>query len=722
VSAPALGWYVRRLSRMSPAEVAWRTQDQARRVAWSRRRVRPPAPAGSVPGTRSGAVLPAARQASLPGALPPPAPLPPGTVEQVPPSARQALLAAADELLAGRWETLGVQRTDLVDPDWFRDPVTGVRSDPDRYAFRLDHRSPTEVGDVKQVWELSRHTHLTVLAAAYACSGDERYAERVAAQLRSWWDANPFLSGVHWTSGIEVGLRLVAWAWVRRLLTGWAGAAELFEQDPLAQRQVRWHTEYLTAFRSRGSSANNHIVAEAAGLLVGACAFGWFPDSDRHRTEAGLLLERELARNTFPSGLNRELASEYHGFVALLGLLAAVEADAAGHPLSDRTWRRLVDAADAAAALVDATGRPPRQGDGDDGRALLLDAPPAEGWATLLAVVGQVAGPMPWWPAPEPGVTSTLVAAMVPPSRREAMPRSRPARRPDHLPDAGTTLLRTTPDAPGPELWCRCDGGPHGFLSIAGHAHADALSLEVRHDGVDVLADPGTYCYHGQPGWRAYFRSTLGHNTLQVAGRDQSTSGGPFLWLRHARTQVLRAETEDHRGTVRWAAEHDGYAAGDPPVRHRRDVELDRVARRLTVRDRLDAGPGAGEPRPVDVALPWHLGPQVEVALQRQEDGVRARLDWTGRHGPVHALLELPAGLDWTAHRGETDPVLGWYSPRLGEKVPSTTLVGRGALRPGDRLVTVLGLDAGRPDGRPDDTGPGDPGPDGPAGYQGPPR
>ncbi|CAM5456719.1 hypothetical protein SANTM175S_04109 [Streptomyces antimycoticus] len=117
---------------------------------------------------------------------------------------------------------------------------------------------------------------------------------------------------------------------------------------------------------------------------------------------------------------------------------------------------------------------------------------------------------------------------------------TRPPSRPGHFADAGLTVLR----GPG-EIWCRCDGGPHGFLSIAAHAHADALSVEVRHDGVDVLADPGTFCYHGQPGRRRYFRSTLGHNTLQVDGGDQSVSGGPFLWTRHARSRVLTADTSD---------------------------------------------------------------------------------------------------------------------------------------------------------------------------------
>ena len=53
------------------------------------------------------------------------------------------------------------------------------------------------------------------------------------------------------------------------------------------------------------------------------------------------------------------------------------------------------------------------------------------------------------------------------------------------------TILRTAPGAVS-EIWCRCDGGPHGYLAIAAHAHADALSIEVRSRGIDVLADPGT--------------------------------------------------------------------------------------------------------------------------------------------------------------------------------------------------------------------------------------
>ena len=106
-------------------------------------------------------------------------------------------------------------------PDWFYDPVTGRRSAPDAYAFSLNQRDEAAVGNIKQVWEVNRLQHLTLLAVAWYLTGEDAYAERVAEQLRSWWRENPFLSGVNWTSGIELGVRLINFAWIRRLLDGW---------------------------------------------------------------------------------------------------------------------------------------------------------------------------------------------------------------------------------------------------------------------------------------------------------------------------------------------------------------------------------------------------------------------------------------------------------------------------------------------------------------------
>ncbi|GAA5114900.1 heparinase II/III-family protein [Haloechinothrix salitolerans] len=664
------GWYLRRLSAMGPAEVAGRVADVVRKRRWRRIAAQPPAPA------------PLAERRFT-------TPLPHGTLDDVASDARQRLVATADRLLDGHAEYFGVARDDLVQPDWSFDPKTGRRAPADVYTFDVPYRDEAAIGDIKQIWEPSRHQHLSVLAAAYALTSESRYAERVADHLKSWWAANPPLRGVHWVSGIELGIRLISWVWVRRLLDGWSGAAELFEHNDVALQQIWHHQRWLAAFPSRGSSANNHAVAEAAGQLAASCAFGWFAESAIWRANATRALDKHLRANTFASGLNRELATEYHGLVLELGLAATIEADAAGAPLPETTWPVLLRMTDALAAIVDTTLRPPRQGDADDGFGLVLDGEGTDRWASLLATGGVLFGHLGWWPKVAPGDVRTaaltaLAHGATP--QRAVQETTRPTDRPDDLADAGLTLLRTRAhEAPNaPELWCRCDAGPHGFLAIAAHAHADALSVEVRHDGVDVLADPGTYCYHGEPAWRAYFRSSLAHNTLRLDRTDQSTSGGPFLWTRHARSRVLRVDT--HGSVARWQGEHDGYARGRRQqhrrsATHRRAVTLDRTARILTIEDDVEAA------QPHRCELAFHLGPTIDVDLANHT----ARLRWNSPTTRT-ATLELPPELVWTDTRGEDAPPLGWYSPGFGRKQPATTLLGIGIVGGSEHTTLTTAL------------------------------
>ncbi len=654
-------WYWRRLRRMSAGEMVWRGRDAAWRSAWARHQVRPNQ-AVSCPEPRRGPALVSV--------------LPDGTGNEIPQPAKEALTNEAEAILKGHMTLLGVERSDLADPDWFYDPVTGRRAPQGEYAFDIEHRSESVTGNVKQVWELSRLQHLTVLSAAWYATHDDVYARTVDRQLRSWWRENPFLSGVNWTSGIEVGLRLVSFVWIRRLLDGWSGVSALFDDNELALAQVAWHQQYLSKFRSRGSSANNHVIAEAAGQLAASCAFPWYASSARWREDSARLLERELELNTFPSGLNREQASDYHGFVTELALVGAVEADAAGHPLSPTTWELIARMLDAEAAVLDEDLQPPRQGDSDEGRALVLDAPGGNRSSMLLACGSELVGAATWWPPVEPGVTSTLLGSLS--RQRSPVVRGRSPVRPSHFPDAGLTLLRSAPKGE-PEIWCRCDGGPHGFLSIAGHAHADALSVELRFGGTGILVDPGTYCYHGEPEFRSYFRSTVAHNTIELASTDQSVSGGPFLWLRHARTTGVEVEFDESGDVRTWSAEHDGYMSLDPPARHRRRVGLDRGARKVEIQDLIETSGRHA------IRSAMHLGPEIACVVE----GTTASLSWNTETGARtwSATLELDEGLSWSVRRGETAPILGWYSSSFGSLEPTSVLMGAGRCNPGSTLL-----------------------------------
>jgi hypothetical protein len=669
-------WYARRLARMSPAEVAGRARDEAVKRRWRSRQVTDAA-ADPLP---------------VPAACPPLAtPLPAG--DGVPEEARVRLKEAAEDLLAGRWRVFARLRDDMAPaPDWFADARTGRRA-PDRaYCFDVDQRDQATVGNVKYVWEPSRQQHVTVLAAAYHLSGDERYAQAAAAQLRSWWAANPFLSGIHWTSGIELGVRLLSWVWTRRLLDTWEGAAALFERNRAFLQQLHHHQEYLAHLPSHGSSANNHVLAEMAGQFAACCAFPAFAETDGWREQAAAALQRELPKQTFASGLNRELATEYHGFVLELGLAAALEGEAAGHPLGAEVWDTLRRMVDALAAVVDIRLRPPRQGDADDGHGLLLDGPGYDRWASLLHTGAVLWGAQPWWPlVPESDVRTPLWTRLVgdagrPSGAQGLLPTGpRPAQRPSVFADAGMALLRDQEPRPD-ELWCRVDHGPHGYLSIAAHAHADALAVEVRVGGVDVLADPGTYCYGSEPEWRAYFPSTVAHNTLEVGGVDQSVAGGPHLWTRHAKADLEHTDGLDDGPVAEWQAVHRGYRRLRPPAMHRRAVRLERRARRLVIEDRL-VTTGAH-----DCRLAFHLGPWVVCVLR----GSQATLRWDDREGRRNAAtLALPEGFDWQRVEGRTDPPAGWYSPAFDERVPATTLLGTGRVGRSRPLVTVLQLDSG---------------------------
>jgi hypothetical protein len=261
--------------------------------------------------------------------------------------------------------------------------------------------------------------------------------------------------------------------------------------------------------------------------------------------------------------------------------------------------------------------------------------------------------------------------------------RPRPTRRPSLFADAGMVVLRDT-EGRRDEMWCRTDHGPHGYLSIAAHAHADALAIEFRVGGIDVLADPGTYCYGADPVWRAYFLSTLGHNTLEVGGVDQSLALGAHLWARHARAELEVAAGLDAGPVAEWQAAHYGYRRLRPPAVHRRSVRLDRRARRLVIEDRLDGGTH-------ECRLAFHLGPDIACTFE----GGRAVLEWTDGRGRMGAVLTLPSELVWQRMEGQIDPPAGWYSPAFGVRVPAVMLVGSGGVGPGRVLTSVLQLDSG---------------------------
>jgi hypothetical protein len=431
-------------------------------------------------------------------------------------------------------------------------------------------------------------------------------------------------------------------------------------------RQLYHHQAYIAALKSHGSSANNHLVAEVSGLFASTCAFPLFAETQSWRMLAARTLRREIGLQTFADGLNREMATAYHGLTMELFLAAAAEDDANEQALGEEVWRGLAAMADALASMVDASGRPPAQGDDDGGFALLTDGRGFDRWASLLEACGHIFGRCGWWPKTFGGdVRAALLATRI--GRRPHAERpSRPIR---HFIEGGMVLLRDLVPSDD-EIWCRCDCGPLGFLATSAHGHADALSVELRHGGVDILCDPGTFCYHGHDDWRGYFRSTLAHNTLELDRLDQCRAGGLFFWLDDARTTIEEVSGLDQGGVADCRAVQDGYRRLRRPAIHRRRVRLDRYARAIDIWDNIVSESSH------DARLAFHLGPQVGCVL----DGTTATLGWHAGDRQLGAIMSLPMALRWSLHRAERAPILGWYSSAFGLLEPTFVILGEGVM------------------------------------------
>lgn len=114
---------------------------------------------------------------------------------------------------------------------------------------------------------------------------------------------------------------------------------------------------------------------------------------------------------------------------------------------------------------------------------------------------------------------------------------------------------------------CKVDTAQIGPSYQPGHAHADALSFILYYKGTPLFVEQGTSTYQiGEI--RERERSTAAHNTVVVAGRNQSNVWGGFRVAERARTKILADEK------YRICAEHDGYRKLG--ITHRRTFEFDK--------------------------------------------------------------------------------------------------------------------------------------------------
>ena len=137
-------------------------------------------------------------------------------------------------------------------------------------------------------------------------------------------------------------------------------------------------------------------------------------------------------------------------------------------------------------------------------------------------------------------------------ARWRRLKRARPRRLPAAAcssPSPATTCWARRFETPD-EVRLLVDAGPLGYLSIAAHGHADALSFVLNVGDREILVDPGTYAYHTDPAWRRYFRSTLRAQHRGHRRRGPVGAGGQFHVDAITRTRAASNSTPAPTGSA----------------------------------------------------------------------------------------------------------------------------------------------------------------------------
>jgi hypothetical protein len=653
-----LRWYLNRLRCMSPAELPFRML----RLVSAHIEQLAPSPRGTP-----------APDLSL---LTPPW-IQPGADFDVP-----RYLAAADAIVAGKLDVFALHGIDVGSPPhWNRDPRTSIEA-PLRFGKLLDYRDTALVGDIKYLWEPNRHLHLVTLAQAHALSHDTRYAQTLAVHLRSWFASCPYPFGANWSSALEAGIRLINWSVAWQLLGG--AQSPLFADAAGAALRTQWlrsvyqHAAFIRGFFSGHSSANNHLIGEAAGLFVAANTWPCWPEASGWRADSLAILSREILLQNAADGVNLEQTTGYQQFVLDLLLMAWLSGRANDVRFPDSFGARLEAMLEYLASIMDSRGHVPQFGDSDDGtvvqlsqeagfcafRSLLASGAVLFDRADFRAKAGHLDDKTRWLlgPASVAGFSHATSGSGALPVRR-------------CFPEGGYYVLGCDFETDR-EIRIVADAGPLGYGAIAAHGHADALSFTLCVGGREVFVDPGTYTYRTDSPWRGYFRGTSAHNTLRIDGQDQSESGGTFMWLHkaaaHCTTWRSSAETDCLEGS------HNGYRRLADPVTHRRRITLDKPQRRILLEDRLEM---AGT-HLVELHFHCHEASQ----LRRQPDAHLLELDG------LALQIQLPdvAGAEVQVCSGQMNPPLGWVSRHFDVRVAAPTLVWRARLTGPTRLCTVI--------------------------------
>ena len=482
------------------------------------------------------------------------------------PQAKQEIATAADLIAEGSFNLLGFRNLRLgTKIDWHLEPLSGKRTALCHWS-KLNYLDAMVAGDKKITWELNRHHYFLTLGRAYWLTNNERYAEVFVSHITSWMDDNPPKLGINWASSLEIAFRSISWLWALRFFAD----SPSVSPDLLVRvsKFLYLNASHLETYLSTYFSPNTHLTGEALGLFYIGLLLPEFKDATHWRDVGLQILVSQLQRHVQADGVYFEQSSYYHRYTADFYIHLAILIRLNRLPIPLELEPKLKLLLDHLMYVTRPDGTTPFFGDDDGGRLVFLDQRPANDFRSLLStgaallnrsdykfVAGEAAEETLWLLGVE-GLGDFDRITPQPPAQESVA-----------FTNGGYYIMRDDWSRTANYLLFDC--GPHGTANC-GHAHADALAIEVAPNGQSVLVDPGTFTYTGDRDLRDWFRSSKAHNTLTVDGQSSSLADDIFSWKTH--TECQRLSWIDHERFTYVSGRHNGYESLAKPGTHTRSI------------------------------------------------------------------------------------------------------------------------------------------------------
>jgi|GEM_PF-202934 len=552
--------------------------------------------------------------------------------------------------------------------DWHKDFVTG-RAWPLRYWADIDFRNDNDSKEVRFIWELNRHQHLTALGKAYILTGDVKYSREIKAQILSWISQNPPYIGVNWTSPLELSLRLITWSWAYKFIE----PSGIFSEQERAEflKSVYLQAEFIKGNLSRYSSANNHLIGEACSLVITGLSFPEFKNSGKWLNKGKKILFKEIIKQVFPDGVIKEQAFHYQGFVMELFLMACALLIKNDIEIPRYAMERFFSMAEFIMNLVNRNGKIPEIGDSDNGMAARLSSDKRFNlYASLLTSAGILSGR---------GDFKTkglgfkeehyLLFGMEGFKKYNSIKSVKVLLNSRLFKEGGYAVFRRPSNNCAEEILVM-DCGELGYPLMAPHGHSDLLSVTLSADGADLLIDPGTYLYHTGSVWRDYFRGTSAHNTITINNENQSEMKGPFMWGRRPVARIHKWEVSDERDFINASCEN-------AKASHKRSVCFDKKETMWRIQDFVSAK-GRNTIRQY-----FYLS---HGSIVNRLSPCMIEIESSG----IFLYMLLDGKFSVEIKNGESSPIMGWSSDMFGRKINSPVVVGTAMIEGGCGFNTVL--------------------------------